>query len=318
MTKPLVLVTGATGMVGQACLPALAAAGWQPRGAVRRGPSGPEEVAVSEIGPRTDWSAALEGVRAVVHLAGHVHAHRESRATAEVTHRTVNAEGTARLAQAAAAAGVERLIFLSTVGVLGSSSAQPLGESAPADPRSSYARSKLAAERTLIDIAARGPLRCTILRAPMVIGPNDRGNFGRLVRWVASGIPLPLASTRNARSAIAVWNLADAIVLALDTVPTSSALYHVADPEAPSPGALARLIGVVLDRPVREFRCPPRLLGWATAAVGRRAVGERLTESFLVDASRIRAQLHWRPRLSLAEAVYKALRGESGLRGPAT
>jgi nucleoside-diphosphate-sugar epimerase len=103
-----ILVTGATGFVGTALCAALQADGRRPRRAVRS-PGLPNAVAVGDIGPDTDWRAALAGVRCVVHLAARAHVMSESGADPLAEYRRANVEATLRLArQAAAAYGLRR------------------------------------------------------------------------------------------------------------------------------------------------------------------------------------------------------------------
>jgi UDP-glucose 4-epimerase len=117
--RPVVLVTGASGFVGRHLGPAMARAGWFVRNAVRRPSGATNEVVVGSVGPSTDWRDALAGVDAVVHLAARVHHQHEEHAVE--LYRSVNIEGTLRLARAAAAAGVSQFIFVSTVLVHGRS-----------------------------------------------------------------------------------------------------------------------------------------------------------------------------------------------------
>src|SRR4029077_2208313 len=95
--RPVVLVTGASGFVGQHLTPALASNGWIVRRAVRRPSGRDDEVVIESIGPATDWQGALAGANAVVHLAARVHHQHEEHAVE--LYRNVNTEGTLHLAR---------------------------------------------------------------------------------------------------------------------------------------------------------------------------------------------------------------------------
>ncbi|WP_249153068.1 NAD-dependent epimerase/dehydratase family protein [Bradyrhizobium sp. AUGA SZCCT0240] len=137
--RPVVLVTGANGFVGRHLSAALEAEGWTVRRAQRVLMGGGHEVQIGSIGPQTDWRAALDGVAAVVHLAARVH-HPIEEDAGEI-YRTVNTEGTLQLARSAAAAGVQRFVYLSTILVNGATTEGrgPFREGDNLKPRGVYA-----------------------------------------------------------------------------------------------------------------------------------------------------------------------------------
>jgi nucleoside-diphosphate-sugar epimerase len=165
-----ILVTGAGGFAGRALCRHLARMGHEPVAAVRGNTADvpPDSVLVPDIGPDTDWRAALHGIDTVVHLAARVHVDAESAADPLAEYRRVNVAGTRRLAQAALDAGVRRIVLLSSVKVHGDCAARPLTETDAPDPQDAYAISKLEAERALVEIADTGQLECVILRPPLV------------------------------------------------------------------------------------------------------------------------------------------------------
>ena len=212
-----VLVTGGTGLIGRTLCPALRAAGHEvcassrnPRAAAAM--NGVEVRPVSDLGPDTDWSAAVDGVEAVVHLAARVHVTDDRSADPLSEYRRVNTDGTARLARAAAAAGVRRLVFLSTIKVNGEATGEaPFSESDPVAPGDVYAVSKWEAETALFGIAAQGPMEAVVLRPPLVYGQRVGGNFLALLKICRLAPPLPLGGVSNRRSLIYTGNLSDAI-----------------------------------------------------------------------------------------------------------
>jgi len=123
-----VLVTGASGFVGQALCSSLLAQGHAVRAAVRSASSMPsaeglDVVAVGDVDAQTDWSAALAGVDCVIHCAARAHVMHETEADVLVAYHAVNVAGTQRLAEQAAAFGVRRLVFLSSIKVNGEETA---------------------------------------------------------------------------------------------------------------------------------------------------------------------------------------------------
>lgn len=119
-----VLVTGGTGFVGGAVLRGLIRQeGYSVVAAVRSpGSLLPAEVSMVPVGDlsrSTDWGVALDGVDVVVHCAARAHVMKETAADPLALYREVNVKGSVALARQAAAAGVRRFVFLSSIKAAG-------------------------------------------------------------------------------------------------------------------------------------------------------------------------------------------------------
>ncbi len=281
--RPVVLITGASGFVGRHLSPVLAREGWLVRRAVRRPSLNDDDVVIESIGSDTDWSAALEGVEAVVHLAARVH-HPHEESSTEL-YRSVNTEGTLRLARCAGKAGVRQFIFVSTVLVHGRSNDghAPFTERDVLTPQGIYGLSKAAAESGLRSVAQESEMSITVIRPPLVYGSGAKGNFTLLVRAVKLGIPLPFAAIRNHR-----------------------AFFLVADAEQVStPEFIRRLARAAGARP-RLFPVPTSLLSGLLKISGRQEVHHSLIGSLELDLSKA-ASIGWRPEVTLDEGLQRAL-----------
>jgi nucleoside-diphosphate-sugar epimerase len=300
-----VLVTGANGFVGRILCDLLAASGRKVRRAVRTPVPGlPDAVAVGDIGPDTNWHTALEGVSGVVHLAARTHVLHETAMDPLAEYRRINVSGTERLARSAAACGVRRFVFLSSVKVNGErTTARPCAEGDTPLPEDAYGISKWEAEQALLRLAAGTGLQVVVLRPPLVYGPGVKGNFLRLMNLVARGVPLPLGAVDNRRSLIFNGNLADAIVNALDAPQAAGRTYLVSDGEDVSTPDLVRGLARALGVKLRLPSFPLAALGLAATLAGKRAELARLTGSLQVDSSRIRRELGWRPPFTLAQGL---------------
>jgi nucleoside-diphosphate-sugar epimerase len=213
----------------------------------------------------------MRDYEAVVHLANIAHARADRRRL-----WSVNVEGTARAARLAAEAGARRFVYLSSVKARD-----------PADP---YGEAKRAAEQALQKLESS--MEIVTLRPPLVYGPGVKANFLALMRAIARGWPLPLASVENRRSLVYVGNLCDAIAACLESPAAAGQTFYISDGEAISTPELCRAIGRALGKPARLFPFPPALLPF-----------ERLTGSLEVDDGDLRRSLGWRPPFSLEEGL---------------
>jgi nucleoside-diphosphate-sugar epimerase len=303
-----VLVTGATGFVGGHLCETLTAAGYIVRSAVRTTPPGrplrsAEVVLVGEIDKETHWEEALRGVDLVVHAAARAHVLGDPAANSHL-YFDVNAHGTHRLALAAAKAGVQRFVYLSSIKVNGEESVGRAysSEDVP-QPQDPYGASKLLGERLLAEVGANSKMAIATVRPPLVYGSGVRANFLRLLSWVHKGVPLPLGAVKNTRSLISVWNLCDLVMLLLQHPAAPGQVWLASDGlDLSTPGLITRL-GAALARPVHLLPVPVGLLRLGGLVCGKRAMVERLCGSLVVDITPTRDQLGWSPPLSVDDSL---------------
>lgn len=290
------LVTGGSGFIGRSLIDGLLARGVDVRATCREmKPSfcrhaRLEWVEVGSIGARTNWMNALRDVDQVVHLAARAHVlqESESESEAEAAFFKTNYLGTMRLADECRGR-VRRFVYLSSIGVHGSASPQEaLTEYSAIAPDAAYGRSKAKAESYLQTLVARGELNCTILRPPLVYGPNAPGNLARLVRSVERGMPLPLGSVDNRRNLIGVYHLVHVIIAILDAESVKRTAYVVADREVVSTAEIIRSIAKGLDCSPKLWPVPVGILRAAGAIAARRYMVEQLVGNLEVDASNFR------------------------------
>lgn len=305
-----VLVTGASGFVGSHVVSrCIERSDWAVRAAVRqdggRHPYDAEVVVVGEIGPGTDWGAALRQVDTVVHTAARVHVMRDTAADPISEFRRVNVVGTLELAQQAARAGVRRLVFLSSIKVNGewTRTGQPFRADDLPMPRDPYGLSKCEAEQGLRELAAATELEVVIIRPVLVYGPGVKGNFLAMMRWLDRGVPLPLGRVGNKRSLVAVDNLADLVVTALAHPAAPQETLLVSDGDDMSTTDLLQRLAAAMGRRAHLIPIPPWLVRRVLRVGGKGAAAERLVGSLQVDITRTREFLSWTPPLAVDDAL---------------
>ena len=302
------LVTGASGFVGRAVVQRAAGKGLALRVATRQTvsgwPAGVENVPGLELAPGTDWSEALAGITEVVHCAARVHVMHDTAADPMAEFRMVNTAASLNFARQAAAEGVRRFVFLSTIFVNGvETCGTPYCAEDRAAPRSPYAVSKLEAEEGLRQIAGETGMELAIIRPPLVYGPGVRGNFARLMRALERGMPLPLGAVTNRRSLVALDNLVDLILTCAQHPAAANQTFLVSDGEDLSTTELLRRTSQALGRPARLLPISGAALRVAATALGKRELAQRLFGSLQVDIAKTRSLLGWAPLVSVDEGL---------------
>lgn len=311
-----ILVTGANGFVGSALCASLCKNGTAVRAAVRTLNTHSDGVGVVEVGnlsSKTDWTVALKGINQVVHLAARVHVMNDQSADPLEEFRKINVDATIHLAKQAAAAGVKRFIYLSTIKVNGESTelGRPFTAEHTPRPQDPYGVSKYEAERELRTIAEQTGMEVVIIRPPLVYGPGVKANFASMMQIIQRGVPLPLASvTSNRRSLVALDNLVDLIATCITHPAAANQTFLVSDDEDVSTAELLRRMGLALKRPAKLTYVPKLLLQIGVALLNKSEIYQRLCGSLQVDITKTKDLLNWRPPLSVDEGLRRAIKGD--------
>ncbi|MDT3313304.1 SDR family oxidoreductase [Pseudomonas sp. rhizo66] len=307
MTKRRVLVTGATGFVGEAVVfRMLLDKAYAPVAAVRGESrlSGLCDVVSFDLSASVELPALMQ-IDTVVHCAARVHVMSDTAADPLAKFREVNVQGTTRLARKAAEAGVRRFLFISSIKVNGEATLPGMpfkadDQPAPVDP---YGVSKCEAEERLREIGRETGMEIVIIRPPLVYGPGVKANFLSMMSWLRKGLPLPLGALRNQRSLVALGNLVDLIVTCIAHPAAANQTFLVSDGEDLSTTRLLRRMAAALDRRALLLPLPQMLLRAAAQLVGKGDMAQRLCGSLQVDINKTRLLLQWSPPFSVDKAL---------------
>jgi UDP-glucose 4-epimerase len=299
------LITGATGFVGQHLTPTLAERGHRVVTVVRHpGIFSPivNQVLVKDI-TGVDWMPLLQDIDVVIHLAAI--AHRDDD-VAEAMYDKVNRQVTASLAQATARAGA-RLIFMSSVAAQSrSSSDQVLSENGACIPAGGYGRSKLNAET---EIAASGG-HYVILRPSLIYGPGVKGNMSKLIRLARLPVPFPFGAVTNKRSLLAIENLIAAIELLIQRDDIRNEVFLIADA---APVSLPEIIASLrhgMGRPANLFAIPPPLVLGLVRMCRLSETWEKLAGSLVVSVDKLSA-IGYSPVIATSQGLAAMARAHS-------
>lgn len=290
-----IAVSGASGFIGNVLCSELERRGLE---VVRVGRTDLENLHVG-----TDARGLLAGCAAAIHLAARAHVLRETEHDPLSVFRSANRDMTLAFARACARAGMRRFVFVSSIGVNGSTSRHPFCPDDPPAPDEPYAISKWEAETGLWEIAHATGLEVVVVRPPLVYGPKTRGNFLRLLKLAALPLPLPLGALSGKRSFVSVWNLCDLLILCLDHPGAAGRVFLAGDGEDVGLPQLIKVLRIAMGRAVNLLPVPERFLRACAGAAGMGSVFDKLAATLQVDLSETRRVLEWSPPVTLTEGL---------------
>jgi len=300
------LVTGATGFVGQALVNKISFI-YDTISFVRIRSNVLSEN-IQQLIVKDIFEAELpENIDVLIHLAGRAHILNDKSLDPLKEFREVNVEGTLKLAHKALEKKVKRFIFISSIGVNGAvTSQQPFTEDALPQPHADYALSKLEAEGALKKLFAGSDTELVIIRPPLVYAAHAPGNFARLLKLVATDLPLPFARAHNKRSFVALENLIDFIQTCIEHPKAANQTFLIADETSISTRELVQYLKEGMEKTPRFIYIPQPLMKLGAACIGKSKLYEQLFESLEVDTSKAQNLLGWKAPISTQQAILKA------------
>lgn len=303
-----ILITGATGFIGNTLLKSLNHQGCKVSASVRELseliPKSIKQIPIGNLLPETDWEESLLDVEVVIHLAARVHIKKDKSLDPLHEFRQTNVLSTLNLARQSVNSGVKRFIFISSIGVNGSHTTNKAftADDEP-NPQNFYTMSKLEAEVGLQKIAETSCMEIVIIRPPLVYGPNAPGNFSSLIKLVNFGFPLPLSSLSNKRSFVAVQNLVGLISICISHPKAKNQIFLVSDGDDFIICELIQLISNAMGKRSKLFPFPVVALTFFLRLFRKKEIATRLFGCLEVDIEKTKDLLDWSPEIKGRDAL---------------
>lgn len=310
------LVTGAGGFLGSHVAERLVADGLGVR-ALAREANVPRwlaargaEVVVGDVTSAETQRRAVAGCEVVIHAASLV----TEVAMPDSEYFRVNAEASETLARSAARAGVRRFVFVGSTSVHRPNTGRALDERSPLEPEDAYGRSKAEAERRLASVGAETGMALVVIRPSRIYGPRD-ASLARVFRAIARGRFLLVGSCTAEVDFVYVTDVAGAIASA---VSRGAGVYLVGGRERVTLERFFAEIAAALGRTLPGLRLPlgPAIVAAALVARAYTAFGREppiapkrfafFKNSRVVDSTRARAELDYRPAVDLGDGISRA------------
>lgn len=302
-----ILVTGASGFIGNNLIKHLESQGHNVKG-LSRNPSA-NLIKLPCYKDKNSWCRLLQGVNSIVHCAGRAHIINDTSNDPLKEFRQVNVADTISLAKLAIEARVERFIFFSSLGVLGSETDKvPLDENSPYNPAYDYAVSKVEAEKALRCLFKGTCVQLVIIRPPLVYSEHAPGNFARLIKLAKSGIPLPFRGVHNRRSLVSITNLVEFTELCCTHKDAASEDFVVCDDEVITTSEIIECLRVGMSKNKMTFYFPDFLLSYFFRIIGKIALYNKVFGSLEVSNIKAKKLLGWSPN----ESTYIGLKKVGG------
>jgi len=306
MTK--ILITGAAGFVGRRLFKKLKSkkkylVHTSTRTYQEKLFEGKKNFNIDEIDGNTNWKDALDGVNCIVHCAAKMPIDKIRKADLVNTFQITNVDGTRNLANQAAALGIKRFIFLSSI----AADTQIVNYNDTLDGNDIYGVSKLKAEQALLEVSKQTGLEIVIIRPPLIYGEKVKGNFLHLLDLVYKQIPLPFEGINNLRSFIGLDSLVDLIICCIDHPTAEGKTFTISDGEDVSIPDLIKKLSKFMNKSPRLFPVPKLIIQLIGSLFGKSSEIKKLFKDTRVDNSYVHETLGWYPKFSLDESLEKTV-----------
>lgn len=279
------------------------------------------ETVECDVRSEADCRRLVDGMvgATLIHTAGVIHPGRVSDFFA------INRDGTRRLVEAAADAGLPRAVVISSNSPIGCNphSDHVFDETSPYKPYMGYGRSKMEMERALAAIQSSGKIQVVVVRPPWFYGPDQPPRQTLFFAMIKDGKAPIVGDGTNRRSMVYVDNLAQGLVLAAASDRAAGQTYWIADAR---PYAMNEVIDTIERVMERDFSIPvahkrmrlPNVASTVARAVDAslQAVGlyhqkihvlSEMNQTIACDIGKARRELGYEPTIALEEGMRRSI-----------
>ena len=308
--KNKIAVIGANGFIGQALSTELIKRKYNVNSIVRKKnyTNGNLCKKIDNIDKNTNWNNALENVKTIIYCAGIAHNKFKNKKKIKSAYEDISTHGVKNLVAQAAFLGIDKFIFISSIGVNGKDSFYPLTENSAYNPNDMYSDYKIKTELLLLDLSKIYEMEFLIVRPPLVYSKNAPGNFNNLIKLIETGLPLPFKSIKNKRSFVALDNIVDFIILISSSAKLKKSRYEIfliSDDEFFSTPYFIYKIAEKIKKKVILFPVPVFFVKLILFMCFKSRLIPSIFNSLIIDNSKAKKQFGWKPITNLDKQLNK-------------
>jgi len=261
---------------------------------------------------------AVNEVDAVFHLVAKTHDMSDIDNTKD--YFKVNVEGTRNLLDACINSNIKHFIYFSSVKAMVEESKHALDETYDCTPTTLYGKTKLMAERLVIDYGNKYGFKTTALRLPLVYGPGNKGNVYKMIEAIDNGRYVMMGKGGNKRSMVYVGNVVDAAMAVIERKVANGKVYLVTDGVDYTVKDLYKIISKGLSKKPLPYYVPMGIAKMLAIAgdIGSRITGKslpfnsevlgKLTDSLTFSSGRIQEDIGFKPKYNLYNTIDETIK----------
>ena len=252
-------------------------------------------VYLNSLSQRNGWFDIFKDCKIVIHLAGVAHLNENTNVKTPRLILNTNYHGTINLYKNSIKYKIKKFIYLSSIGVNGEQNDGEFNEKSISQPNNIYSKAKFLAEERIKILSKNKDIKYTIIRPPLIYGPNAPGNFNTLIKLIKKLRFFPFGSLENKRSFIGIYNLISFIEKCLMSKVSNNKTFVISDNEAVSLKVLIKKISKLLNIRVFIIKLPVFFLNFFFIIFGKKKYFEQISKSLIIDNSYSKKILKWKP-----------------------